>query len=200
MRTRMDRAWEWVRLRPGLSLLIAMVVIFVSYTGYRIGRSHLALRRGEKQYRAAQYAEAAESFNVALEVVPDHAEARFWRGNALGFSGDLDEAVKEFRRAADIEPANARYFGALAHALGMQEKNQEAVSWYRKAVALEPRDAELHVGLATRLLRSGAPEAEAEKALREALRIDPRHGRAAAALRILRTPAERRRAGRSGLP
>ena len=185
---------EWVRVRPGLSLLIAMIVIFVSYTGYRVGRSYLALRRGEKLYEAKRYAEAADAFKTTLEVVPDHAEVRYWRGNALGFTGNLDEAVVEFRRAADLEPTYVKFVGALAHALGMQERNEEAVTWYRKAVALDPQDAELRVGLATRLLASGAPEAEAEKELREALRLDPKHDRAAAGLRVLRTPVERRKA------
>lgn len=194
----MPRLANFARRRPGLSLLILSVVAVVSFTGFRVIRAQLALRRGERLYEAQRYAEAAAEFRVTLQVIPDLPEVRYWRGNALGLSHQVNEAIPEFRRAVELEPQNPTYVTALAHGLGMQNRNDEAVHYYRLAVQLKPDDAELRVGPATRLLHTEVPGAptQAEKELREALRIQPDHRRAKDGLRVLRENAVLLRQGR----
>ena len=52
--------------------------------------------RGVLQFRARQYAEAAESFRRALEIRPRHLHARFNLGLALYQLKDFDGAIREF--------------------------------------------------------------------------------------------------------
>jgi tetratricopeptide (TPR) repeat protein len=76
-----------------------------------------------------QWGQAAEQAELALTLMPSHAEAHRLLvaalinvGLARVVAGDLDEAVKSFRRALTLDPANANAKELLALALEDQRR------------------------------------------------------------------------------
>jgi tetratricopeptide (TPR) repeat protein len=80
-------------------------------------------------------------FRRALEIAPDHVEARLRLGRVLGLVGRHDDAARELRRALPSAGEDVlRYYGELF--LGAEEEALKqydaAFDAYRRAAALYP--------------------------------------------------------------
>ncbi len=86
--------------------------------------------------------EAETLFRRALEIKPDHAEARLRHGRVLAVLGRHADAVVELRRAAEelagteLEYDGALFLGAEEAALGNRDAARAA---YKRAASLAPR-------------------------------------------------------------
>ncbi|MEP0844006.1 MAG: tetratricopeptide repeat protein, partial [Phycisphaerae bacterium] len=144
-------------------------------------------------------AEAAAAFSEALRLQPDYPAALNNLGNAHFDLGRTQEAIASYRKALELKRDYALARANLADALlkAAAERlvppaaGDEALQHYREAVRLEPANAGFRVRLGEALERRGdLPAAAAE--YRQALRLNPRHARAAQKLEALSTlPAER---------
>lgn len=138
---------------------------------------HVAL--AQTHLRRAEYQQAADAARRALELQPDHHEARYVLGTALVRAGRVAEGrveLEAYRRREDaLDEERRRSFelegfrrqAALAAAAG---KHAEAVALLRQAVALEASHVS-HLELGLALLDAGEP-AEAVEHLNAASRFE----------------------------
>ena len=93
---------------------------------------------------------------------------------ALAALGRQHEAITFYRRATDAAPDNAAAAHALAIALGAAAQHVEAERMAQHALTRGHRSAAVHFTQASSLVALGDFE-RAEVALRECLRLEPRH-------------------------
>jgi tetratricopeptide (TPR) repeat protein len=104
---------------------------------------------------AVSLAEAKEAYGRALQLRPDHVEARVNLGRLLHEEGDVEGAERQYRRALEVAPGSALARFNLGVALEDQGRTEEAASAYREAVELDPALASAHFNLARLCERGG---------------------------------------------
>jgi predicted O-linked N-acetylglucosamine transferase (SPINDLY family) len=133
---------------------------------------------------------AADHFRRAAALRPAHPDPLIRLGSVLLELGELSDAEATFRRALTLRPEDAIAAADLATVMLRQGNPDEAVKYGRRAVALAPDAAATHLRLGLALkARHGADAAhhpsdrqDAEKAFRNALRIQPAEPTAIVAL------------------
>jgi TolB-like protein/Tfp pilus assembly protein PilF len=133
-------------------------------------------------YFERRYRESLAYYRRVLEVDAGHLMARWFLGEALVESGDLDEGIAELEQASTISGRASRLLGYLGYALGRARRRPEA---RRIAAELAARRSERYVpAYFFALLHAGAGETaaaldELERALDERdtmlrdLKVDP---------------------------
>ncbi len=99
---------------------------------------------------------------------------------------DVSRAERFFRRAIVLDPDSLAASRGLAAALNQLGDGAAAVRWAQRALAREPRDPDAHVVLGDALLLM-SDKVGAERAWREANRLDPSNIEAQRRIRRLRT-------------
>lgn len=121
-----------------------------------------------------KWAEAADAFRQALEVVPDDPRPRNNLAVALIQQGRNEEAQQELERALDADPD----FPWARFNLGLLAKNagdyDSAARHFEAVAAVDPDDLLTRYNLGIVLSRVGRPE-DAEAAFRRALELEPTH-------------------------
>jgi tetratricopeptide (TPR) repeat protein len=125
-------------------------------------------RLGTLLARSGDAARARASFEGALALKPDLAEANNDLGALLARGGDLDAAITRFRAALASIPEYPDALNNLGYALLLSGRNQEARGLYEKALELQPDFPEALNNLGLLLGRAG-DLAGAERYFREAL-------------------------------
>ena len=87
---------------------------------------------------------ALASYNRALAVQPNHADALNNRGNTLKELGRLDEALASYNRALTAQPNNAGALNNRGVTLLLLKRLDEAVASFERAATLRPDYAEAH--------------------------------------------------------
>jgi Flp pilus assembly protein TadD len=112
---------------------------------------------------AGREAEAAGSFERAVALAPDYAEAHNNLALALGSTGRLSEAIEHYKEALRLRPNYAEAEANFGVALNASGHPAEAIEHLRRAVRLAPGYADAHNNFAAALAQSGRlPEAIAE--------------------------------------
>lgn len=146
-------------------------------------------KTGLKLQEVRRYEEAVTSFNSAIALKPDFAEAYCSRGIALKGLGRFEEAVASYDRAVAIRPDFAQSWYNRALALQDLEKHEDAIKSYDHAIAASPGYALAHCGRGIVLLNVGRAEA-AVAACDRAIAIDAgfakAHATRGAALQLLK--------------
>ncbi len=116
---------------------------------------------------------AIESFDRALAIKPDHAEAYYKRANELAKLGRFAEAVLSYEHAIEHKGDHAHAYcnlGTLQHKMGLQES---ALASYDMAIRLDPQDARAHYNRAL-LMQDYSRWDEVLASYDRAVAIDPR--------------------------
>lgn len=117
---------------------------------------------GKALEREGDHLEAVKSFDAAIALDRDFAEAHGNRAAIMAEAGLPDEALKGFDRALAIDPKAAADWinrGALLHRLG---RHDEALASFDKAMALVPNNPTVQMNRASALAMLGRfAEAEA---------------------------------------
>lgn len=87
---------------------------------------------------------ALVSYNRALAVQPNHADALNNRGNTLKELKRFDEALASYNRAISVQPNHASAFNNRGVTLLFLKRLEEAAASFERAVALLPDYAEAH--------------------------------------------------------
>jgi predicted O-linked N-acetylglucosamine transferase (SPINDLY family) len=119
-----------------------------------------------------QLDDAVASYQRAVALKPDLAEAHSNLGIALQALGQLENAAQSFRRAVELKPDFAEAhsnFGITLESLGQFDN---AVKSYRRALELQPGLAEAHNNLGIALQALGQLE-DAAACYRSAVEIKP---------------------------
>ena len=91
--------------------------------------------------REKRYAEAANAFTHALQVVPDDPDLLYGRGLAYAEIGKIDQAVADFRRLLQIKPDDIDASNALGFTLADAGRDlPEAEKLIAAARAAKPND------------------------------------------------------------
>ncbi len=115
---------------------------------------------------------ALPSFQKAIELMPNEADAHFSLGVAQRKMGLFADAAASYRRAIQIKPDYAEAQGNLGNVLKDLGRLDEAADSYRQAVKLKPGFATTHYNLGVVLERLGQLDA-AMDSYRRALVLDP---------------------------
>jgi tetratricopeptide (TPR) repeat protein len=174
--------------RAGLALGVAAA----GFTGLTIARNHdyreplaiwsdtvakcpqsarAQLNLGVELQHQGREAEAIARFERAVGVRPDYVAAHYSWGATLLAQGRVYEAIERLETALMFGPGHADAQLALGNALVQAGRAAEALSHFETSLELKPA-ADAHYNLAV-VLAGLDRGAEAEKHLRQALRLDP---------------------------
>jgi tetratricopeptide (TPR) repeat protein len=121
------------------------------------------------------YDQAVQSYQAAIEIWPDYAEARVGLGDARQAKGQYDEAIEEYKKALAIEPENARvHLGMGKIYYNEKQLYHEAVAAYQQAITLDPKLLDAHLSLGELYEEKGLYQ-EAVARYSHVLSVDPRH-------------------------
>ena len=82
--------------------------------------------------------EALVSYDQAIRLKPDHAQACCNRGNALRDLKRLDEALASYEQAVKLRPDFAEAYGNRGMALQEANRIEEALECLERALELKP--------------------------------------------------------------
>ena len=116
-----------------------------------IGYHNLADRLAEMH----RYQEAAEYYQAALRLKPDHAKSHNNLGSTLHLLGRFDEALDEFLDAVQNKPELAEAQQNLGFAYYNRRDYAKALLCYRKAAELKPDYGSAYFGLGNCELQLG---------------------------------------------
>jgi tetratricopeptide (TPR) repeat protein len=143
-----DRGWLWQDQNPRLL--------------EKLGETYLLEQR---------FADAADHFRRAADILPENAHLRARQGRALMLMGDLTGAELAYKRALHLKPDYAPAVAELGHLHLQRRRYEEAVQYFERSLRLEPRaDIAHHLGL---VFKVTAKEAPAMAAFQQAVRLDP---------------------------
>jgi tetratricopeptide (TPR) repeat protein len=107
---------------------------------------------------AVEPRQARDAYRRALELDPEHYDARINLGRLLHEAGELDAAEAHYRLAIQSRPEDATAAFNLGVALEDQRRPLEAVRAYEQSIAADPDLADAHYNLACLYERLGRPK------------------------------------------
>jgi tetratricopeptide (TPR) repeat protein len=143
------------------------------------------LSQGVKSAQQGKYRQAIRSFEEALELAPDHVEARRNLGLAYLELGNSDQAKAYVTEAIRLDPHDAWSFLLLGNIAWKQERDYDlAIRYYQKAYENKPDDPYLLNNYGA-VLAEHQQYAEAEIFLRRAMAAQPDYPNPYLALAVL---------------
>ncbi|HTN65172.1 MAG TPA: tetratricopeptide repeat protein [Burkholderiaceae bacterium] len=115
---------------------------------------------------------AIQSYQKALALQPNYAEAHNNLGAVLQVQGKYQDAVMSFRRAIRMKPDCAEAYASLGNTLMLLGKLDAAVENCRRALSLNPSLTEAHNNLGSALQKQGKLN-EAFQSFQHAVAINP---------------------------
>ena len=115
--------------------------------GSQDAEAHFEL--GNAYAETGRYPEAEQAFSRAIEIDPNHMDARSNLGVIYYKQGRLTEAEELFRQVLQQTPDDAEIHYNLGGALAAQQKLDEAVAEFIKASEADPELAQPYLGLGT---------------------------------------------------
>ena len=137
--------------------------------------SVLAMAGHALAFVVGEVEEGAALLSRAINLDPNLATARYWRGWAHLFFGDIDAAIEQFQVALRLSPLDPWIFTAqtgMAFAHFFAGRNEEASSWAATAVRQQPTFLPGQRIMMACHAMSGRVE-EARQACMLALQLDP---------------------------
>ena len=101
------------------------------------------------------YEEAIRSYNRAIRLSPNWADAHNNLGNALSKLEKYDEAIKSYNKAIEFKPNYAEAYYNLGSAQDELLKYDDAIISYNRAIELKPDYAEAYNNLGLVLYNEG---------------------------------------------
>jgi tetratricopeptide (TPR) repeat protein len=94
---------------------------------------------GVQQLKSGDLHSALKSFQAAVSLDPDLAQARTNLGAVLSNMGNVKSAIGEFRAAIDLQPDDAHAYYDLGEALAKERDIKDSRDAFQRAAALDPR-------------------------------------------------------------
>jgi len=88
---------------------------------------------------AGRHEQALESFDTAIRLKPELAEAFVNRAAALDALGRMEEAVRDYDQALKLRPKDAATYNGRGNTLARMNRAEDALKDYDAAIVLRPR-------------------------------------------------------------
>jgi tetratricopeptide (TPR) repeat protein len=137
--------------------------------------------------RAGRFNEALTHFKQAVQINPQHFDARNGAGRVLLKQGKTDEAIAHFGEILRLKPGHYKAHYNMAMALTRQGDYHNAVEHFHKALRVRHKWPEAHYNMGIALYLQGNHDAAAKQFV-QALRLDSDY--LAARIKLARTLAE----------
>ena len=124
---------------------------------------------------------AIDSYQQALRIKPDYADAYYNMGIALKNKGDLEAAIDSYQQALRIKPDYADAYYNMGIALKDKGDLEAAIDSYQQALRIKPDYADAYNNMGIALKDKGDLEAAIDS-YQQALRIKPDYAYAKANL------------------
>jgi len=147
----------------GAATLVVLLAAWIYKRSSDPIRARQAFDAGERLLKNLRYTQAILSFDQAIALQPDMADAYLLRGRAHVVQGELEPAVADFTQVIRIRPADAQAYVERGAVYLAQKNYQATVTDCASALARNPQFARaynLH-GVALRSIGE-APKALAE--------------------------------------
>jgi tetratricopeptide (TPR) repeat protein len=142
-----------------------------------IEKANDCLQGGSAYFDEGNFEMAIWSFDSALSLYPEFADAYNSRGCAYFYSNGIDSAMRDFNKAIELNPDFHEAYGNRGRVYGMKKEYELAFQDYNKALELNPEYSETYTSRAVLYSIQG----EYDDALRDndkALELNPKDGRA----------------------
>ncbi len=144
-------------------MLIALLSAWIYKRSTDPIRAREAYQAGEGFVRNLRYTQAILSFDQAISLQPDMADAYLLRARAHVIQGDLDPAAADFTKVIQFRPAEAQTYVERGAVYLAQKNYQAALADCADALARNPKLAAAYVIRGTALRTIGElPRALAE--------------------------------------
>lgn len=145
-------------------------------SGIKTNQTHIQaldhLIAGYKLMRDMKFEEALKSFNKALRVKVNFADAHFAKGSVLMKLGKYEESIKEYELAIKFKPEDARAYQSKGLVLMKLERYEEALKAFDATIEQNAADAETFTEKGKVLCELKRHE-EAMEAFTTAIELDP---------------------------
>ena len=133
-------AWEMIsKSGNGYNAMASGMDECFPWQSHACGRT-FSSRQGVAEFKRLE--EAVESYNRAIALNPDFAEAFNNRGNTLQSLRRFAEAVASYDKAIALKPNRAHQFNNRGNALMRLRRFVDALASYDKAITLDPHNVE----------------------------------------------------------
>ncbi len=140
-------------MKRNLAALAAVAVLAFATTGCEKLKARDNLNRGVQAYKSAQYTQAVEMFEKAVQLDPNFPTARLYLAMAYymqyipGAESPenqqmADHALEQFQKVLTQEPKNDVATQSIASIYFNEKKWDDAEQWYKKATELNPKNRE----------------------------------------------------------
>ena len=111
-------------------------------------------------YADWNWGEAETQFLRAIEIDPNHAQARYWYGRFLGTMGRYQEATAQIERALQLDPLSNAVLDSAAMQAFFLRRFDKMIEHANRILELEPNDYRAYEHLTVAYLFTGRlPEA-----------------------------------------
>jgi Tfp pilus assembly protein PilF len=140
-------------MKRNLAALAVVALLAFATTGCEKLKARDNLNRGVQAYKSAQYTQAVEMFEKAVQLDPNFPTARLYLAMAYymqyipGAESPenqqmADHALEQFQKVLAQEPKNDVATQSIASIYFNEKKWDDAEQWYKKATELNPKNKE----------------------------------------------------------
>ncbi|PYT30945.1 MAG: hypothetical protein DMG58_13335 [Acidobacteria bacterium] len=140
-------------MKRNLAALAVVAALAFATTGCEKLKARDNLNRGVQAYKSAQYTQAVEMFEKAVQLDPNFPTARLYLAMAYymqyipGAESPenqqmADHALEQFQKVLAQEPKNDVATQSIASIYFNEKKWDDAEQWYKKATELNPKNRE----------------------------------------------------------
>ena len=158
--------------REPINKAIALAIIITLGWGLNSPASK-AIQAGKNLVKQQRYQSAIDSFDLAIKIQPDAAEAWLQKGYCLWHLDLFDRAIDCYQKVIEIDEANEYAYLGIGLNLYSLEQDREAIFYLEKLTKLDPKhvDAYYYLGLAHKRSQNIVL---ADEALNTALALSPK--------------------------
>lgn len=155
-------------------VLVGWLAVLLVIGGCQDPESRLAqhIETGDAYYADSNYDKARVEYLNALQIDPNHSQARYRAGDALQALGDLRQAAGHYLAAVDFDPMHLDARVALAKLYLLSGQLDAATRLVEEALELEPNSADALAMSAGLDAQMGNADQAVERA-RRSLSLDP---------------------------
>jgi Ca-activated chloride channel family protein len=119
--------------------------------------------KGLELYRARKFEEAIKSYQEAIKLKQDFAEAYYHLGDAYFQLAQYKKAIEAYKQAARYRPESPVVYNNIGTSYNKLGEYKKAIEAYKEAIRLSPKEPAAHLNLGATYLQRGNEAAALEE-------------------------------------